>query len=310
MTRAAPALLLAAALLAACGGREPPQAPQAPPAAEEDLRATWRLARYALEQRQYGQAAALYDRVLARAYAGDELGTIGDVGYELAIVRLRLFEPRSAAEQAQQTRAELARRGSPAFPELLLVEAVARYELGQRDDALPLAIEAQSVAAGDRLVVARALYLQGRIAADREDRAALEGIIAQLGQPTDAELRADRLELTARRRLLDGEAAAALAPLSEAAELRRTVEDFTGMARAMALAGEASRAAGDVGGAADLMFRAGRSAQAEGNLVQAEQWLRTARRLAESSNRPDIAAESRTMLRAIETQRAGTAATR
>ena len=91
----------------------------------------WRLARYAFEERQYDQAAQMYARVLERAYARDDLGAIGDVGYELAVVRLRQLDPRAAAAQARGTRDELRRRGNEPFAELYLVEAVALYELGE-----------------------------------------------------------------------------------------------------------------------------------------------------------------------------------
>lgn len=297
------AVLLLAAALAGCGGaRQDPPPP--PPPVEEELRSSWRLARFALEQRQYAQAAALYERVLERAYLMDEVAAIGEVAYELAVVRLRLFEPRRAAELAALTRAERRRRGLAPLAERALVEAVARHELGEADAALQLAAEAEEFAAGDALLVARVRYLRGQIAADRGDAAELDRTIAALAAASDTELRADRLELIGRRLLLAGDPTAAATSLRESASLRQAAEDFTGMARALALAAEATRKAGDGGTAADLYLRAGRSAQIEGNRVQAEAWLRQARELAQRNDRPFLAREARDLLRLLAVERA------
>jgi hypothetical protein len=298
------ALLLVVAALAGCGGARRESPPPPPPPVEEELRSTWRLARFSLERRQYAQAAALYERVLERAYLMDDEATIGEVAYELAVVRLRLFEPRRAAELAALTRAERRRRGLPPLAELALVEAVARHELGEADAALQLAAEAEEHGADDPLLVARVRYLRGQIAAERGDVAELARMIGTLAAARDPELRGHHLELTGRRQLLAGDFAAAARSLRESAELRQVAEDFTGMARALALAAEATRRAGDGATAADLYLRAGRSAQVEGNRLQAEAWLRQARELAQRNDRPILAREARDLLRALAEARA------
>ena len=133
-------------MLAGCSAAPPPPPPAAP--VEDDLMSGWRLARFALEERQYDQAAELYARVLERAYARDDLGAIGDVGYELAVVRLRQLDASGAAEQARQTREELRRRGQEQFAELYLVEAVALYETAELAAPKPVADQAIALTPG------------------------------------------------------------------------------------------------------------------------------------------------------------------
>jgi tetratricopeptide (TPR) repeat protein len=285
-------------LLAGCGGSTP--SPPAPEPLDQDLVSGWRLARFAFEQGQYDQAADLYARVLERAYARDDLQAIGDVGYELAIVRLRQRNPRAAAEQAMHTRDELRRRGAPPVAELHLVEAVALYEAGDRAGAEVMADQALDLAPGpgDPLV-ARALFLRGRIAADRADAAGVSRAVDQLGDSQDAELRADRLELLGRLNVLQGRPASALPAFRQSADLRREVEDYIGMARVLALAGEVARSTGRAAEAADLYFRAGRSAELEGNRADARRWLDSAARLAASTGQAEILSQAKERLRQL-----------
>jgi tetratricopeptide (TPR) repeat protein len=285
-------------LVAGCGGATRPSAPPEP--LDQELMSSWRLARFAFEQKQYDQAADLYARVLERAYARDDLQAIGDVGYELAIVRLRQRDPRAAAEQAMHTREELRRRGAAPFAELYLVEAVALYEAGDRAGAEVMADQALDLAPapGDPLV-ARALFLRGRIAADRADAAGVSRAVDQLGDSQDAELRADRLELLGRLNVLQGRPASALPAFRQSADLRREVEDYIGMARVLALAGEVARSTGRAAEAADLYFRAGRSAELEGNRADARRWLDSAARLAASTGQAEILSQAKERLRQL-----------
>ena len=277
--------------LAACGTSQAPR--EAPEAVDQDLASGWRLARFAFEQGQYDQAAELYRRVLERAYARDDLLAIGDLGYELAVVRLRQRDPGAAAEQARMTRDELRRRGAPPFAELYLVEAVARYETGDGAGATAMADAALELApAADDEVVARALFLHGRIAADRADHEGLARALAGLGAPRSAALRADRLELQGRLALLEERPEGALPAFRQSADLRREVADYVGMARALAFAAEAAQAAGQVEEAADLYFRAGRSAEVEGGRADARRWLEAAARLAATTDQTEILAEA------------------
>src|SRR5690606_31883192 len=191
--------------------RQPqPTAPAAP--VDRELMSAWQLARYAFDERQYDQAAQMYARVLERAYARDDLGAIGDVGYELAVVRLRQLDPAAAAAQARQTRAELRRRGDEPFAELYLVEAVALYELGEETHAAARADEAIALAPRSGGPAAmHAWFLKGRIAADHGDAAGIGNALAALGGSSNPELRADRLELTGRLELLEDRPERALA---------------------------------------------------------------------------------------------------
>jgi hypothetical protein len=82
----------------------------------------------------------------------------------------------------------------------------------------------------------------------------------------------------------------------EGADLRRDVEDYVGMARALALAGEAAKSAGRAAEAADLYFRAGRSAELEGNRADARRWLEAAARLAATTGQAEILSQARERL--------------
>jgi tetratricopeptide (TPR) repeat protein len=296
--RRPPLALAGLILLAGCTAASPAPEPVAP--VDQELVSGWRLARYAFEEGQYDQAAQMYARVLERAYARDDLGAIGDVGYELAVVRLRQLDPSAAAAQARRTRDELRRRGDEPFAELYLVEAVALYELGQAVHAAGRAEEAIALA-DDPLepVAMRAWFLKGRIAADNRDGAGVRQALEALGGAPNPELQADRLELIGRLELLEGRPERALAALRKGADLRREVEDYLGMARVLALGGEAAERAGLSADAADLFFRAGRSAEVERDLANARRWLGHAARLAQSTDQDAILAEANERLESL-----------
>jgi tetratricopeptide (TPR) repeat protein len=273
-------------LLAGCGGAAPPS-PAEP--GDRDLVSSWRLARFAFERGQYDQAAILYQRVLERAYARDDLEAIGDVGYELAVVDLRRNRPDDAIVRARDTREELARRGTEPFAELYLVEGIGHYREGDSDAALRSADRAIALAsAADHPVLAPAHYLRGTIAADRGETEELAIIVAALGKPAADALRADRLELGGRLYLMQGRPDLALSAFGDSARLRRTTEDYRGMARALAFAGEAATAAGRDAEAADLYFRAGRSAEVEGQFAEAREWLASVARIADRTGQTVI----------------------
>jgi tetratricopeptide (TPR) repeat protein len=265
-------------ILAGCGVAAPPS-PVEP--VDRDLVSGWRLARFAFERGQYDQAATLYQQVLERAYARDDLEAIGDVGYELAVVDLRRNSPEDAIVRARDTREELARRGTEPFAELYLVEGIGHYRRGDLDAALGTADQALAIAAPpDDPVLAPALYLKGMIAADRGRASELAAIVAALGEPTADVLRADRLELSGRLDLMQEHPDAALPAFRDSARLRRSIGDYRGMAQALAFAGEAAEASGRDAEAADLYFRAGRSAEVEGQFAEARRWLADAARIA------------------------------
>ena len=286
-------------LLAACGGTQPAPAPEPPQAVDPDLVSGWRLARAAFERGQYEQAAALYERVLAEAYVRDDLKAIGDIGYELAVVQLRQGHHEAAAAQARGTREELIRRDRKPFAELYLVEAVALYGGGDGEAALASANAAIDLRPDDPRVTGRAEFVRGAVAADNGDVADLEAAIRRLEVIEGDALRADRLELLGRLRLLEREPATALASFKESAGLRQEIADYVGMARALAFAAEAAEAVGREQEAADLFFRAGRSAAAEGREPEARRWLQAASRLARGAGMPEIRADAKAILERI-----------
>jgi len=285
-------------LLTGCTAATPEPEPAAP--ADQELMSGWQLARYAFEERQYDQAAQVYARVLERAYARDDLGAIGDVGYELAVVRLRQLDPAAAAAQARQTRDELRRRGDEPFAELYLVEAVALYEMGEEVDAGARADQAIALAPRPGEPVAmRAWFLKGRIAADHADAGGIGRALAALGRSPNPELEADRQELTGRLDLLEDRPERALPAFRASADLRRDAEDYLGMARVLAFAGEAAERAGLSDDAADLYFRAGRSAEVERDVANARRWLGAAARLAATTGQAAILAQANDRLESL-----------
>jgi hypothetical protein len=277
--------------LAACSSKPPAPEPERVPAREE-LRAQHGLARYALSARQYEQAVPLYEQALVAAYARDDAREIGELGYELAIVRLRRGEPALAEQQIETTIAELERRGARPFAELRLVQALALYAGGRTEQARAVAATVIDTPGIPPATAARAWHLTGMIAADRQDSPSLAAALAALSQRPEPALAADRLELEARQFALRGDHAAALAAFDRTATLRRESGDNVGLARALAFAGGSADASGRGADAANFYLRAARSAAAEGQRDKAKGWLEAAQRSAAGSGRQDILREA------------------
>lgn len=285
------ALLL---LLAACASK-PPQQVEEP--SDPDLESGWRLARFALQSGQYDQAVALYERVLARAYARDDAEAIGNIGYEYALAQLRAGEPGAAAEQAARTRWELERRDADPFAELYLVEAVAHYEEGRAAEAGEAAETAIELARPEDVDTrGRANFILGMLAADAGDATGVAQALSAIGLPQRDALVADRHELEGRRLMLAGEAAGAQRAFESAAGLRRELRDYSGMVRGLAAAGAAAEAARDPAAAADLYYRAGLSATVQEDAARAEAWLTKAMHLAAENGLNSIEADARARL--------------
>jgi tetratricopeptide (TPR) repeat protein len=286
-------MLIAALGLTGCNSAPAPQTE--PP--DRGLSSGRKLARFAFEGGDYKQAVVLYERTLARAYARDDVEDIADIGYESALALLRADEPAKAATRARRVREELARRGVRSFPELQVTEAVALYAAGDPVGAEALAAAVAS-GAGEPVdasgaVRARAVYLQGMVAADRGDRAAVAQALATIGNPEAVSLQADRAELTGRLRLLDFDPGAAMTAFEEAIELRREGRDYAGVARALAFAGDAAAVADRPGEAADLYLRAGRGAAQLNRRNDAERWLRKAQAIATHTGQADVSDAAR-----------------
>lgn len=103
------------------------------------------------------------------------------------------------------------------------------------------------------------------MADDRADAVGLDDAIARLGQPTSSNEQADLAELLARRDRRQGTFVVAAAEAERAADLRREILDYRGMARALRVAAEAEARAGDREAAAALRKRAAQSAAAYGD---------------------------------------------
>lgn len=266
----APALLLPVMLFAAgCGGGRPATKPQDTTLQEARLAGT---EAFTLERPK--EAAAQYERALARARARDDATAIGDSGYDLAVAQLAANEPNKALGSARLTRTELERRGATSFPALDLVEAAALYRLGAKQDANTLAARVE--ASNDPNAAARASFLRGLIADETGDVAGLNRALARLSHPASPEQAADADELAARQDLRRGQWVQAIAAAERAANARRSTLDYRGMARALSVAAAAAARAGDRQTAADLYMRAGQSAAAQGDVAIARPWLHQA----------------------------------
>ena len=288
--------LMIGLVLAACGGSQPPPPPKP---SDPSLDSGWRLARFALQNGEYDQAEALYERALQRAYARDDAQAIGDIGYEYALALLRNGKAEAAGAQTRETRSELERRQVAPLAELFLVEAVAAYELGNADRARAMSREALArSASGDVETRARAQYVLGMIAADERNGAAVDAALAAMRSSTGNAARADVAELRGRRLLLDGDGRTALPAFLEAASLRRELRDYPGMAQALAAAGSAAEVAGDPGAAADFFYRAGLSATVQKDRRKARPWLTKARDLAARNGLGTIEADAQSRLQA------------
>lgn len=294
-----PAVLLLAVLLglAACAS-DPPAEPAEP--SDPKMESGWRLARFALQNGQYRQAAILYERTLSLAYARDDAEAIGNIGYEHALALLRGGEAEAAADAAARTRWELQRRGVSPFAELFLVEGVAHYEAGRPGPAREAALTAVDLAAPeDTDTRGRAHFILGMLAADIGDGVGLDRAIAALGRPGREALQADRGELEGRRLMLDGEAAAAQDAFEAAAALRRELRDYAGMARGLAAAAEAAEIRSAPVAAADLYYRAGLSATEQEDTPRAQRWLTKAADLAAENGLSGIEADARAHLSSL-----------
>jgi hypothetical protein len=262
------------ALLAACSSA--PETPSVP--VDEALQREARAGHLAFTQERAKESASHYRAALARAQMRDDIAAIGDLGYNLAVAELRADAPARALTAAQETRAELERRGMAPFPALLLAEATALYRTGSFAAADALAASVQT--GGDGEAAARATFLRGLIADETNDAAGLGAAALALGTAGLPPLQADAAELAARAALDQGDVVRAGEAAARAVELRRDTLDYRGLARALALQGEAAQRAGDAAAAADLFLRAGRSAAEQDDPKHARQWLQQALRLA------------------------------
>jgi len=270
--------------LCACGGSTPSDPPKS---SDQTLQRETSAGQLALQLERPEEAVARYQEALTRAQARDDLGAIGDLGYNLAVAELEANDPGRALDVARSTEQELQRRGAAPIPGLPLVEATALYRLGDLDEAQRLASKAAET--GDKQAALRATFLGGLIADERGEQQKLLVAAKALEGAEDPSLQADAAELAARLALRQGDPNAARKAAANAAALRQQTIDYRGLARALALGGEAAKRAGDDKAAADLYLRAGRSAAKQGDKQAARSWLKEAVGLASDDTVRDAA---------------------
>src|SRR5262245_60252627 len=229
-------LLVLLLLLAGCGGGTRETSPATP--IDQTLQRESRAGRLAYDLEHPEEAVTKYEAALTRAQARDDLEAIGNLGYDLAIAQLNVNAPDRALSVARTTRTELERRGAEPFPGLLLVEATALYRTGDLAEADAMA--ARAAAGNDAEAAARAVFLRGLIADDRDDEAGLAAAASKLSTATVPALQADAAELAARLALRRDDLAGARQQAARAEALRRDTLDYRGLARALALGGEAA----------------------------------------------------------------------
>ncbi|HXW20988.1 MAG TPA: hypothetical protein VEK35_10840 [Roseiarcus sp.] len=250
----------------------------------------------ALELERSEEAIEQYRRAFERAIARDDAGDIGDYGYDLAVAQLDANQPKQALASVGRTKTELARRGAPSFAALDLAEATAYYRIGDKEASDRLASKAE--AGGDAAAAARAAYLRGLIADDDDNAEGLDQAVARLANPTSTDQQADAAELIARQQIRQGEFNGAATAAEHAADLRRDILDYRGMARALSVAAYAEQRGGDAEAASSLYIRAGQSAAALGDSASARSWLRRGMTLTKDSSLQEAAKISLASLKA------------
>ena len=280
--------LAAVLTLAACGGGTPAD-PGPPP--DTKLDTANRAGAQALSLGMPAQAVRQYRLALARAYERDDAEAIADTAYNLALAEIRAGDPKAALQTTRTTQAELQRRQVAVPAELMLVQAAAAYRAGDAATAAAAAQQALELKARDADTASRAWFIRGLVAAERGDGATLAQAIAAIAPGKQADIQADRQELTGRAALLDGNAGAAFAAFEQAAANRQQAIDYRGMARALALAGEASLKLGKPSEAAVFYLRAGRSSLLQGDTAAATPQLKRAEELARQTSQAGIVEE-------------------
>ena len=290
IARAALAVLLAASLVG-CGGAA------RGPAQDEQLVRSLSAARAAYLQDQPELAAGLYREALERARERDDQAAIAAISHDLGATELQKGDAKAALETARTALEDMDRRQMRDTAPLRLVESVALYRLGRPAEAAASARLAASDAGADPVVRARAIFVEGLVAAQSGDVRTVEGALARLPATSpQPELTADRIELTAWRALLVDDARQARRAFLDAADLRRQALDYRSMGRALAAAGDAAARDKDMAAAADLYLRAGRSAMIRGETAQARLWLAQAGTFATRARTPEVLAQSRALI--------------
>jgi tetratricopeptide (TPR) repeat protein len=282
------------------------QAPPTPPAAERTATRTERAAHLAFEAGQYDTAAGLFRSVLDNAYLRDDGPGIADAQYNLSAALLKTGDDGEALSLVRSAQDQLRRIGRPVPPEFTLLEATARYRLGEKEAARSAAAR---VLAGSpppaAPVRARAHYLVGLVAADTGDGDTLRRAISALAGAEDPRLSADRETLSGRLAGLEGRWEEAARSHERAAALLREEAEYGEMAAALARAGAALDRAGRGADAAVRFLQAGRSAALQGNAPRARSWLTRASALGEAAGDEALVRDARALLTAVDAEAGG-----
>lgn len=291
------AVLLLALVLAGSGACSSPRVVSKPSGVDQDLDRFNKAARTAFENGKFKQAADLYRRALERAYVRDDLNAGVDAQYNLAVCLIAVESYEEGLEWIHQAQANLATANRAVSVDILLLEAIILYRIGQETDAWK--ISDQVLFSGDRpsaAVQSKTHYLRGLIADGRGDINQLRQEIQALGKPATAGLQADQAELVGRLAMAERNWDAAADAFDTAVDLRRRDLDYREMANALGLAAQAWEQAGDPLKASARYLRAGRSAALQGQNHNAGRWLTRAEALAAESGAEFIAREARRCL--------------
>ncbi len=263
------------------------------PPVDENLQQMNRAARLAFEKRQTDQAADLYRKALERAYVRSDATAILDAQYNLAVCLMQLGKYGQALDLIGQAHHELSYAGLDTPLDLHLLHATVLYRIGASSESWKVSeIIIASRKSAHPIILNKAYYLQGLIAADAKDAARLRETLVKINDDGDDALRADKAELAGRLAMIETRWDRAIAALDEAADLRRRILEYRRMVIALALSAKACENAGRPGAAAWRYLQAGRSAALANNASSAEQMLSSAVRLSEQSNEPAIARQA------------------
>jgi tetratricopeptide (TPR) repeat protein len=282
--------VLVSLALAGCGGKAKEEMH---PASEHEL--LDRSAQRAFLQGKYAQAASLYEATLGQARIEDRPAAIIDARFNLALSLTYVGNYPAALEQVAQADAERVRRKLPPDGELELLRATIHYRTGDAGAAQRILDPLLGDPAQSPAIAAKAHFLAGLMAADREDAEALRRHRSALQAGESRDRQADQLELDGRLAAIEGDVDAALRLLDEAMRLRGLDRDFRGLTRAQLVAGDVASRAGRTEAAAVYLLRAGRSG-AERDEPEARAWLVRARELGERSGDAALVREVDAML--------------
>jgi tetratricopeptide (TPR) repeat protein len=281
-------VLLLGAALSGCGSTPEQKAPS-----EREL--LNRSAQLAFSRGRYAQAASLYEAALDQALLEDTPERIVDARFNLALSYTYVGRHQPALDLVTLAEAERVRRKLGSDPQLQLLRATIHYRAGDQAAAQRLLDALLGEPALPPPTAAKAHFLAGVMAAERNDAAALRRHRDALPAGDAYGEQADRLELGGHLAVIEADAEEALHRLDRAVLLRRLDGDYRGMARALAAAGGIAERAGRAELAGGYWLRAGRSAAQRGE-PNARAWLEHARALGERTGDAALMLETEAML--------------